>query len=529
MIQEAVRVRLWPIVLLFCLSAVNLGFAAQNADVTRLVRAGAQKYQAGDLNGAIAAYRQAVALQPNEVNALFGLAQALGDQGSFAEAESTYLKLLPLYEQLQRRAEQGVTYKPSMAMVWNNLAVLYCREKKFDQAGTATDRAFGYWSSPGAAPASFFVTRGMVLEGKNEPEEAVRAYQGALQKDGKNAEALLNLGVLLLNGGRADEALTVLQKGATVSKDDGLMFAALGKAFAAKERWQEAAAAYGKSVELQPTAAVWANLGDVQRRLGKLDAALESLRQAHALAPDDAAISASLGGLLRQTGRDKEALTIAEGTSGSGSGNDKAMQAFEIASTLAGQGKASEALAKVQEALAVRPDFPEATALLGSLLLQSGKTAEGRKTLEAGLAAHPENVDLHNMYGVELLSENKVKPAEEQFEQALKARPDYEDARINHAIALGLEKRGEEGAVELRAVVAANPKNVKAQANLGSILMNLRHYEEAAKAFSAAVELAPQDAELHGSLGLALQKSGRANEAQKEFALAEKLRKQATR
>jgi len=67
---------------------------AQNSEATRLAQSAAQKYQSGDLDGAIDTYRQATALQPNDPNILFALAQALGDQGATQEAPTDYQKSL---------------------------------------------------------------------------------------------------------------------------------------------------------------------------------------------------------------------------------------------------------------------------------------------------------------------------------------------------------------------------------------------------------------------------------------------------
>lgn len=106
---------------------------AQNSEANRLAQSAAQKYQSGDLEGAIATYHQATVLQPNDPNILFALAQALGDQGATQEVTTDYQKTLQLYDQLQARGSgSGLNYKPNMAVVWNNLAVLYCRDKHLE-------------------------------------------------------------------------------------------------------------------------------------------------------------------------------------------------------------------------------------------------------------------------------------------------------------------------------------------------------------------------------------------------------------
>src|ERR1700737_2578355 len=270
---------------------VAIPLAAQSAEGNRLMQAGAQKYQAGDLDGAVAVYHQAAALQPNDPNILFALAPALGDQGTLPEAEQIYLKLPSLYEQLQSHAAQGVTYRPSVAMVWNNLAALYCRDNRFDDAHPASDSAFAVWPTPNSTPAQFFITRGLVLDGLKQPNPAIQAYLTAIQKDPRISDAYLNLGTLLLVQSRTDDALKVLQKGVSVSPNDGDMFAALGSAFANKDLWNDAASAYRKSLHLRPhRPEIMFNLATSLEHLGKTSESLEVLKRAHQLAPGDVAI-----------------------------------------------------------------------------------------------------------------------------------------------------------------------------------------------------------------------------------------------
>ena len=106
-------------------------------------------------------------------NVLFSLAEALGDQGSLQEAEAAYLKAIPLYQQLQDRGTAvGATYRPNIALSLNNLAIIYSREKRFDEAGAAIERALASWPTPRSTPATFFVTRGIVFEGQHKTTQA---------------------------------------------------------------------------------------------------------------------------------------------------------------------------------------------------------------------------------------------------------------------------------------------------------------------------------------------------------------------
>jgi Flp pilus assembly protein TadD len=90
---------------------------------------------------------------------------------------------------------------------------------------------------------------------------------------------------------RTDDALKVLQKGVSVSPNDGDMSAALGNAFAKKDLWNDAASAYRKSLDLRPDRPeIMFNLAASLEHLGKTSESLEALERAHQLAPGDGAI-----------------------------------------------------------------------------------------------------------------------------------------------------------------------------------------------------------------------------------------------
>jgi tetratricopeptide (TPR) repeat protein len=137
MISHMFRIFLCCLFLFVPIGASAQTVAASDAEL----RQGQKMYLDGDLAGALSHYRQVALSRPNDPNVLFLIAQALGDQGLLPEAEVTYLKAIPLYQQLQTRPGSGVTYQPNIAMTLNNLAAIYSREKRFDEASKAIEQA----------------------------------------------------------------------------------------------------------------------------------------------------------------------------------------------------------------------------------------------------------------------------------------------------------------------------------------------------------------------------------------------------
>jgi tetratricopeptide (TPR) repeat protein len=94
----------------------------------------------------------------------------------------------------------------------------------------------------------------------------------------------------------------------------GSAYAQKAQHLAAPELHERALAVLRRALELSPrTPRVWRELGQSQVALGRVEEGLESLRHAHALAPDDAAILAGLArGLFLGRGAFAEALELYE-------------------------------------------------------------------------------------------------------------------------------------------------------------------------------------------------------------------------
>jgi Flp pilus assembly protein TadD len=130
--------------------------------------------------------------------------------------------------------------------------------------------------------------------------------------------------------------------------------AALGTLHAARGRDAEAAAAYRKALELDPTYVRAAlNLADLQRAIAREDEAERTLREALKRAPGSAAVHHALGlALVRQK-------------------------------------RVPEALAELGRAAQLAPEDPRFAYVYGVALNDTGRRAEALQTLQAALARRP--------------------------------------------------------------------------------------------------------------------------------------------
>lgn len=171
---------------------------------------GNQQKAAGDLAGAIASYRAALARSPRYATALFNLGLALGETGALAEAEGCFRKVVQLdpadgeallHLGLTVRAigaggeavgllERAVLLQPESADAHEacGLALL--------DAGRGEDAAFHLSEAMRLGPGSAELCNnlGGALQLAGRSADAVGAYEEALRMDPALLEAHLNLG-----------------------------------------------------------------------------------------------------------------------------------------------------------------------------------------------------------------------------------------------------------------------------------------------------------------------------------------------
>jgi tetratricopeptide (TPR) repeat protein len=200
----------------------------------------------------------------------------------------------------------------------------------------------------------------------------------------------------------------------------------------------------------------------------------------------------------------------------------------------AGRGAGDEAIAWLQKAVALRPDFAAAQANLGLLLVALRRHAEAEPALGAAVALMPLDAALHNALGVAQEALQRYADAEKTYRAALQADPRLAEAHANlgnclrrlgrlfeaeahlqraielkpaFAVAhfnLGvlLQERGETGRAiaEYRQALAFRPDYVEALNNLGSSLRTEGFLDEARATFERILELRPQQIEAHCNL-----------------------------
>ncbi len=140
-------------------------------------------------------------------------------------------------------------------------------------------------------------------------EKAIKAYQGALRKDGNYWPAALGLGLAQAAIGRLEEAAETLGAAASLAPDQTSVAVALGETYYRLERFTEARETLLGALETNLDSPEAHNtLGAVYISQRKPAAAEAEFREAIRHRPDYGAAHSNLGATLLATGRPAEAL-----------------------------------------------------------------------------------------------------------------------------------------------------------------------------------------------------------------------------
>ena len=150
---------------------------------------------------------------------------------------------------------------------------------------------------------------GNVYRTLDRTDEAIAAYQRAIELDPKFAYPHNGLGAVYQTLGRTDEAIAAFQRAIELDPKFAYPHNGLGNAYRDLGRTDEALAAYQRAIELDPKFAYPHNgLGNVYDDLGRTAEAIAAYQRAIELGPKDAYPHNGLGYMYQELGRTDDAI-----------------------------------------------------------------------------------------------------------------------------------------------------------------------------------------------------------------------------
>jgi tetratricopeptide (TPR) repeat protein len=168
----------------------------------------------------------------------------------------------------------------------------------------------------------------------------------------------------------------------------------------------------------------------------------------------------------------------------------------------------------------------EARNNFGLALAEQARFQEARVCFEEALQLRPDYPDAHHNRGCSCRELGDLPEAEASFRQVLRLRPDLAPAHYNLGLALAEQGRLTEAVDEYHTALDLGPDLADAHNNLGSILLQLDRFPEAEMHFREAFHLRPEFAAACHNLGLSLSEQGRHAESLTAYQEALHLRPQ---
>jgi tetratricopeptide (TPR) repeat protein len=139
--------------------------------------------------------------------------------------------------------------------------------------------------------------------------DAETLYRTTIRKNPACWMAYNNLGVLLADAGRTDEAMVCYRKAVAINPDDAEAYTSIGNELFKAGRMDDAIACYRKALTVNPGFIVAQyDLGFLFANIGRIDDAMDCYRKALAINPHFGKAHSSLGILMTKTGRIDEAM-----------------------------------------------------------------------------------------------------------------------------------------------------------------------------------------------------------------------------
>lgn len=287
-----------------------------------------------------------------------------------------------------------------------------------------------------------------------------------------------NLGMVLANRGRFEEAITRYHEALAIRPDYAEAHNNLGNALRACRRIDEAIAEYQRALKIKAAfPEAHNNLGIVLGSRGQVDEAIRHYLAALEIKPDYAQVDCNFADLL------------------------------------ASQGREDEAIDRYQTALEINPEYAEAHVNLGTVLAGRGRVDDAIVHFIKALELRPDLAEVHYNLGHALWDQGRLAEATDHYRAAAELRPYYVAAHCSLGNLLVLQGQSDAAAQQYLLALRLDPGNVLCRVELGRIRRQQGHLAEAEVHLREAHRMAPSDADVCFELGRALQGQGKIAEA----------------
>jgi tetratricopeptide (TPR) repeat protein len=381
-----------------------------------LLQTAVAHHQAGRLDQAEALYRQVLARDPGQADALHLLGLLTHQRGRHAQAAELI--------------ERAIGLRPGEAVYHSNLAEVYRLQGDLPRAEATCRQALAL--APDNPEALNIL--GLVHQQAGRFDEAVAAFTSLIAARPSWPPPYVHLGTLLRQRGSPDEAMALWREGVSRSGDRGLHLQ-LASLLLERDHVEEAMQHFQELYRQEPNnLTVLMNLGNALAALGRRDEARGLYRRVIALAPQMSQPYAHLGLLDEDEARWASALAWFDEAARRQPADPG--HGCHAATALHEMGRTDEALARIREVIRLYPDHAPAYNTFGYLVQDRGDMPAARAAYQQATRLKPDYADAFRSLGLLLLETGETEQALAALREALRHDPDHPEALGDLGVAL---------------------------------------------------------------------------------------------
>ncbi len=265
---------------------------------------------------------------------------------------------------------------------------------------------------------------GHTLQQLNRHEDAIVAYQPAIELDPSLVRAHSDLGFSLYALERYDDATFAYRRVLAHDPADANAAANLALTLTVLDRHEEAVNWYKRALTLAPDGATARSLGIALADLDRFPEAEEAFRDAlrHLPSEDERhEVVIRLAVCLAEMERYDDAMSLLDGLAEAGLDNACTRSTRSIVLLL--QGRIEDACAMAASAISQTPEYPDAYVAMGWIRLEAGEGAGAIASFEQGLKNGAEPLAYKLGMACSFSSLGRYREAIDLFDEVLETRP----------------------------------------------------------------------------------------------------------
>lgn len=180
-------------------------------------------------------------------------------------------------------------------------------------------------------------------------------------------------------------------------------------------------------------------------------------------------------------------------------------------------GLLDQAAVSFRQAIAQKPDDPEAYYNLGTLFLRRGSESDAQQYLEKAVTLRPNYPEAWNNLGMLAAQKGDNQSAIQNFERSLELRPAYATALLNLGNLYRRQGNDDEAQKLFEQALQNEPENAEVCYGLGMLFARKQDMEQARQYLEKAIVLRPDYADALNNLGVLLVQMHQYPEAEEKF------------